>query len=71
MKKVIVASKNPVKINATQSAFEKMFPDEEFSFEGISVPSGVSDQPMSEDETLNVRKRESRMHGKKLRQTFM
>ncbi len=51
MKKIIVASKNPVKINATQAAFEKMFPEENFSVEGVSVSSGVSDQPMSDDET--------------------
>jgi inosine/xanthosine triphosphatase len=52
MKKVIVASKNPVKINATQSAFEKMFPNEKFVFEGVSASSGVSDQPMTDDETF-------------------
>lgn len=51
MKKIIVASKNPVKINATQAAFEKMFPEESFSVEGVSVSSGVSDQPMTDDET--------------------
>jgi inosine/xanthosine triphosphatase len=53
MKKVIVASKNPVKINATKAAFEKMFPNETFTFEGVSAGSGVSDQPMTDDETFN------------------
>ena len=52
MKKVMVASKNPVKINAVKLGFQKMFPQEEFEFEGISVPSGVRDQPMSDTETL-------------------
>ncbi len=52
MKKVIVASKNPVKINATKIGFEKMFPGESFEFFGVSVPSGVPDQPMSNNETL-------------------
>lgn len=52
MQKVIVASTNPVKIEATRLGFTKMFPDDEFEFEGISVPSGVSDQPMTEEETL-------------------
>lgn len=52
MKKIIVASKNPVKINATRAAFEKMFPDEELTIEGVSVGSGVSDQPMTDDETF-------------------
>jgi inosine/xanthosine triphosphatase len=52
MKHVVVASTNPVKINAVKQAYEKMFPQEEFTFEGISVPSGVSEQPMSDEETL-------------------
>lgn len=52
MKKVIIASKNPVKINAVKSGFEKMFPDEVFVYEGISAASGVQDQPMSDEETL-------------------
>jgi inosine/xanthosine triphosphatase len=51
MKKVLIASKNPVKINATQKAFEDVFTDR-FEFEGISADSLVSDQPMSNDETL-------------------
>ena len=51
MKKIIVASKNPVKISATKMAFEKMFPDQEFEIEGVSVSSGVSDQPMNSEET--------------------
>ena len=45
--RVIIASKNPVKINATKEAFFKVFPKETFNFEGISVLSGVNDQPMS------------------------
>jgi len=52
MKKVIIASKNPVKISSTEIGFSKMFPEEIFEFEGISAESGVSDQPMSEEETL-------------------
>lgn len=50
--KVIIASKNPVKIETTKLGFTKIFPDIEFEFEGVSVPSDVSDQPMTEDETL-------------------
>jgi inosine/xanthosine triphosphatase len=49
---VIVASKNPVKIDAARRGFERMFPGEEFVFQGISAPSGVSDQPMTSQETL-------------------
>lgn len=51
-KKVIVASKNPVKINATKEGFMKMYPQGDFDFVGIDVPSGVSDQPMTDEETL-------------------
>lgn len=51
MKKIVVASKNPVKLNAVQIAFSKMFPDEQFTVESVSVESGVPDQPMSDDQT--------------------
>ena len=51
MKTVVVGSHNPVKLNAVKIAFGQMFPKEEFSFEAYSIPSGVSDQPMSYKET--------------------
>jgi len=51
MKKVIVASLNPAKINAVKSAFEASFSDQAFEFIGVSVASGVADQPMTNDET--------------------
>ncbi len=52
MKTVMVASKNPVKIRAALLGFERMFPAESFSAESVSVPSGVSLQPMTDAETL-------------------
>jgi inosine/xanthosine triphosphatase len=52
MPTIIVASTNPVKISAAQRGFEQMFPGETFAFQGISAPSGVSDQPMTSQETL-------------------
>lgn len=52
MPTIIVASKNPVKMNATLTSFQKMFPDEMFDATGVSVASGVSDQPMSSAETI-------------------
>lgn len=52
MKKVIVCSKNPVKIEVARLAFTKMFKDIEFEFEGISAESEVADQPKSDEETL-------------------
>ncbi len=51
--KIIVASQNPVKINATRGAFEQMFPEEHIlNVMGVSVASGVRDQPLTFDETL-------------------
>ena len=49
MVKVIVASKNPVKANAVLQGFSSYF--SEVNIEKISVASGVSDQPLSDDET--------------------
>jgi inosine/xanthosine triphosphatase len=50
--KIIVGSKNPVKINAVKLAFESVWPEEEFIVEGIEVGSGVSEQPMTDQETF-------------------
>ena len=52
MTKIIIASKNPVKIDSTREGFVKMFKNEIFEIEGLGVESGVSNQPMSEEETL-------------------
>lgn len=49
---IIVASKNPVKVNATLQGFEEMFPENEFVVEGLSVASGVNDQPIGNKETF-------------------
>jgi inosine/xanthosine triphosphatase len=51
MKKIIIASTNPVKINAARDAFIAMFPHNLFDFHGINAASGVAEQPMSSDET--------------------
>ncbi|ENI4128693.1 inosine/xanthosine triphosphatase [Vibrio fluvialis] len=51
MKKVIIASLNPAKIRAVESAFSTVFPDYRCVFQGVSVPSEVADQPMSDHET--------------------
>lgn len=52
MKSIVIASKNPVKAQATISAFKRMFPEESFRLDSVSVPSGVGHQPASDDETL-------------------
>jgi inosine/xanthosine triphosphatase len=50
--KVIIASTNPVKVNATKEAFASMLPEIVFEYVGISAPSDVADQPMSDQETF-------------------
>ena len=52
MKRVVVASGNPVKIQATLNAFTRMFAPGQFEVDGVKVPSGVGAQPMSDAETL-------------------
>lgn len=49
--KVVVASQNPVKRNAVLAAFETSFPDAPLRVVTVDVPSGVADQPMSDEET--------------------
>lgn len=49
--KVVVGSKNPVKVGAVESAFKRYWPECEVV--GIDIASGVSAQPMSELETIN------------------
>lgn len=51
MQTIIVASRNPVKIEAARQGFNRLFPDEIFTVSGVDVPSGVSDQPMTDAET--------------------
>jgi inosine/xanthosine triphosphatase len=49
---VVVSSKNPVKINAVSAGLKRMFPKSDFNLVSVDVPSGVADQPMSDEETL-------------------
>lgn len=51
MIKIVVASKNPVKLEAVHDGLSVFF-TEEIELLGVSVESGVSDQPMSDAETL-------------------
>jgi inosine/xanthosine triphosphatase len=52
MTHLVIASTNPVKIQAAQVGYSQVFPTELLRVQGVSVPSGVRDQPMSDDETL-------------------
>ena len=49
--KIVVSSLNPVKVAAVREAFSAQFPENELDLQSVSVPSGVADQPMSDDET--------------------
>ncbi len=48
--KVIVGSKNPVKVGAVREAFWQYYPECEVL--GVEVDSGIAEQPMSEEETV-------------------
>ena len=52
MKSVVIASENPVKVRAVQVGFTRMFPDQEIEYLTVSVDSGVSNQPNTDEETL-------------------
>ncbi|MDY6872767.1 MAG: inosine/xanthosine triphosphatase [Chloroflexota bacterium] len=52
VKTIAVASLNPVKAEAVLHGFRRMFPEDEFQVQTVSVPSGVSDQPMTDEATL-------------------
>ncbi len=49
---IVVASTNPVKIQAARAGFARLFPGQVSAAEGVAVESGVSAQPMSDAETL-------------------
>lgn len=51
-KTVAVGSKNPVKVEAVRLAFSDIWPDIEWEVKGLDVPSGVSNQPMSDKESV-------------------
>lgn len=48
---IVVASRNPVKIDAAKRAFASSFPDTVVEMLSVDVRSGVSDQPNSDEET--------------------
>jgi inosine/xanthosine triphosphatase len=52
MMKVIVASANPVKLQAVRLGFQRMFPEQEFQVEQLVGVQGNSSQPNGDQETL-------------------
>lgn len=62
--KVLVGSTNPVKLNSVRRVFERVWGEVEVV--GVSVSSGVDEQPRSEEETVRGainRAREAIKHG--------
>ena len=49
---LVVASQNPVKVEATRRGFASMFPGLAFHLHPVAVPSAVRPQPLSDAETL-------------------
>lgn len=49
--RVVVGSKNPVKLEAARRGVARAFPGVEVEVRGVQVPSGVSDQPLDDEET--------------------
>lgn len=49
--KIIVGSKNPVKISAAKHIFAMYFPQHSVECQGVNAPSNVPDQPIGEPQT--------------------
>lgn len=49
--KIVVASRNPVKIGAVREAFAACLPEVQLDVQGVDARSGISDQPIGDDET--------------------
>lgn len=49
--RVVVASRNPVKVNAVRDAFDSQFPGSVIELHSIDVDSGVAEQPVTDEET--------------------
>ncbi len=68
--KVAVGSKNPVKIEAVSLAFEKIWPQREWQVMEVKVKHGITDQPMSDRESIRGAKNRARRALKKLGADF-
>lgn len=49
--RVVVASKNPVKVEAVSTAFRLQFARADVTIQAVNVASGVANQPVGDDET--------------------
>lgn len=49
---IIVTSHNPIKLQAVKEACSQIYPHKHLKYICVNAPSGVSDQPMANEETL-------------------
>lgn len=68
--KIAVGSQNPSKLDAVKLAFEAAFPHDAWEVVGVDIPSGVSDQPMSDKESIRGAKNRARRSMKKINADF-
>lgn len=50
--KIAVGSQNQAKNLAVKTAFERAFPEAEFELQGFEVDSGISEQPTTDEESI-------------------
>jgi len=53
MKRICIASANPVKVRAAQQGFERMFPSDHFTMIPIATKLNLPAQPATDEETLH------------------
>lgn len=68
--KIAVGSTNPVKIEATRLAFEKVWPEESWVVEGVAANSEVPAQPMSPEECVKGAKNRAKKALTKLKADY-
>jgi inosine/xanthosine triphosphatase len=49
--RILIGSRNPVKIDAVRNALTPLFPDHQLECIGMDAPSGVPEQPMTASQT--------------------
>lgn len=68
--RVAVGSQNPVKIKAAKQGLKAVWPKKIWEVSGVDVSSGVSDQPMSDTESIKGARTRARKAIRKLNADF-
>ncbi len=64
--KIAVGSENPIKLEAVEDGFRKVFPQEKIDVIGVNAKSGVSEQPLSDAEMMRGAKNRAKSAIKKV-----